>query len=138
MRWFIQVVIAVNIALVAFVDEVGTIFHVGPNARLIAAEPIFSRQYAAAALGYAIVLAFVVWPRFQREPIWLLLPTITLAALWLDAVYELAAGTALVSENLPPMIIRALFVASYASGYFVLRRRSLVQRTPTAAVGAAR
>jgi hypothetical protein len=136
MRRFIQVVVAVNIAIVAFVDEVGTIFHVGPNARLIAAEPIFARQYAAAALGYAVVLAFLVWPRFQREPAWLLLPTITLAALWLDAVYELAAGTALVSENLPPMIIRALFVASYASGYFVLRRRALVQRTPTAAVGA--
>lgn len=138
MHRFIQVVLGINIAIVAFVDGIGTVFHVGPTARLVAAEPIYARQYAAAAVGYAVILAVLVWPRFQHQPVWLLVPAITLTALWLDAVYELSAGTALVSENLPPTILRALFVASYVTGYFVLSRRTLAQRTPTGAVGPVR
>ena len=122
MRRFVQFVLGINIAIVALVEEIGTIFHVGPNARLIAAEPIFSRQYAAIALGYAIILAFLIWPRFQREPVWLLVPATILTALWLDAIYELSAGTALVSENLPPTIIRPILVACYVAGYVTLRR----------------
>ena len=47
-----------------------------------------------------------------------------LSALWLDAVYELAAGTGPVSENLPPTIIRAILVACYVAGYLVLTRRA--------------
>ena len=122
MRRFMQVVLGVNIAIVVVFDEIGTIFHVGPNARLIGAEPIASREYAAVALGYAVILAFLVWPRFLREPVWLLVPATLLAALWLDAVYELSAGTGLVSENLPPTIIRAILVACYVAGYVTLRR----------------
>jgi hypothetical protein len=136
MKRFVQVVLAINIAIVALVDEIGTVFHVGPNARLIAAEPIFSRQYAAVALGYAVVLAFLIWPRFQREPVWLLVPATILTALWLDAVFELSAGTALVSENLPPTILRALFVACYVAGFLVLSRRAREQRIPATAAGA--
>jgi hypothetical protein len=124
MKRFVQVVLAVNVAIVAVVDGIGLVFHFGPNARIFAAEPIMSRQYAAVALGYAIILASLVWPRFQREPGWLLVPATFLAALWLDAVYELAAGTGPASENLPPAIIRILFVACYVSGYVVLRRRT--------------
>jgi hypothetical protein len=136
MKRFIQVVLGINIAIVAVVDEIGTIFKVGPNARLIAAQPNFARAYAAVALGYAVILAFIIWPRFQREPVWLLVPATILTALWLDAVYELSAGTALVSENLPPTILRALFVACYVTGYFVLSRRTQEQPNPASAAGA--
>lgn len=132
MKRFMQVVLGINIAIVAVVDVIGTIFHVGPNARLIVAEPIFARQYAAATLGYAVILAFLIWPRFQREPVWLLVPIATLAALWLDAVYELSAGTALISENLPPTIIRALLVACYVTGYVALNRARRDERTGAA------
>ncbi len=133
MKRFVQVVLAVNIAIVAVVDEIGgLLFHFGPTARIFAAEPIMARQYAAVALGYAIVLAVLVWPRFQREPGWLIVPATLLAALWLDAVYELAAGTGPVSEDLPPAIIRLLFVACYVTGYLVLRQRTRDQLATTA------
>jgi hypothetical protein len=124
MRRFVQVVLALNIAIVAVVDAIGLVFHVGPNARIFAAEPIMGRQYVSVAIAYAIVLALIVWPRFQREPVWLLVPTTFLSVLWLDAIYELAAATGPVSEDLPPAIIRILFVASYLTGYAVLRRRT--------------
>ena len=124
MRRFMQVVLGINIALVGVVDLIGYIFHLGPVARVAAAEPILARQYAAVALAYAVVLLFFVWPRFQRDPVWLLFPATFLIALWLDAVYELAAGTGLVSENLPPTIVRAILVACYVAGYLVLTRRA--------------
>ncbi len=138
MRRFIQVVLAINIAIVAFVDLIGYVFHVGPVGRVAAAEPILARQYAAVALGYAVVILVFVLPRFQRDPAWLLVPAIFLAALWVDAVYELSAGTGLVSENLPPTILRALFVACYVTGYLVLSRTTLEKRTQVGAAGGAR
>jgi hypothetical protein len=124
MKWFVQVILALNIAIVTLVDLIGLAFHVGPNARIFAAEPIMGRQYVSVAVAYAIVLALIVWPRFQREPVWLLVPATFLSVLWLDAIYELAAATGPVSEDLPPAIIRILFVASYVTGYAVLRRRA--------------
>jgi len=138
MRRFIQVVLAINIAIVAFVDLIGYVFHVGPVGRVAAAEPILARQYAAVALGYAVVILVFVLPRFQRDPAWLLVPAIFLAALWVDAVYELSAGTGLVSEDLPPTILRALFVACYVTGYLVLSRTTLEKRTQVGAAGGAR
>ncbi len=125
MKRFVQVILAINVALVGVVDLIGYTVHSGPVGRVAALEPIVSRQYAAVALGYAIVLAFLVWPRFQREPVWLLVPAIILSALWLDAIYELAASTQLVGESLPPAIIRLLLVTGYVAGYVVLRRRLL-------------
>lgn len=124
MKRFMQVVLGINIAIVAAFDVIGIPFHVGPNAGLAAAEPIAMRLYAAVALGYAVVLLFIVWRRFERDPVWLLVPAIFLAALWLDAVYELTAGTGPVSENLPPAIIRLILVACYVTGYVTLRRRT--------------
>lgn len=124
MKRFVQVILALNIAIVTLVDGIGLVFHVGPNARIFAAEPIMGRQYASVAIAYAIVLALIVWPRFQREPVWLFVPAAFLSVLWLDAVYELAAATGPVSEDLPPAIIRILFVASYVTGYAILRRRA--------------
>ena len=137
MKRFMQIVLGVNVALVAVIDLIGYTFHVGPVGRVAAAEPIVSRQYAAVALGYAVVLLFVVWRRFQRDPTWLLVPAITLAALWLDAVYELAAGTGPVSENLPPTIIRLILVACYVTGYVTLRRRTPERLAKTANATAA-
>lgn len=138
MRRFMQVVLGINLVLVAFVDLIGYTFHFGPVGRVAALEPILSRQYAAVALGYAVVILVFVLPRFQRDPAWLLVPAIFLSALWIDAVYELAAGTGLVSENLPPTIIRALLVASYVTGYLVLSRRAQEGRIPAGAAGASR
>jgi len=123
MKRFMQVILGINVALVAVVDLLGYTFHVGPVGRVAAAEPIVSRQYAAVALGYAVILVFVVWQRFARDPAWLLVPAIILSALWLDAVYELAAGALPVSEALPPTIIRLVLVACFVSGYVLLRRR---------------
>jgi len=123
MRRFIQVVLGINLAIVALVDVIGLALHIGPDGRLAAAEPIATREFAAVALGYAVVILAFVLPRFRRDPAWLLVPAIFLAALWLQAVYELAAGTRLVSESLPPTVLRALFVICYVSGYFVLSRR---------------
>jgi MFS superfamily sulfate permease-like transporter len=124
MNRFMQVVLGINIAIAAAFDVIGIPFHVGPSARLAAAEPIATRWYAAVALGYVVVLLFLVWRRFEREPDWLLVPAIFLFALWLDAVYELTAGTGPVSENLPPTIIRLILVACYVTGYVTLRRRN--------------
>jgi hypothetical protein len=123
MKRFMQVILVINVALVAVIDLVGYTLHFGPVGRVAAAEPIVSRQYAAVALGYAVVLVFLVWPRFARDPVWLLVPGIILSALWLDAVYELAAGALPVSEALPPTVIRLVLVACFVSGYVVLRRR---------------
>jgi len=122
MTTFMRVVLGINIALVALIDLSGYIFHVGPTGPAGAAEPIVSRQYAAVALGYAVVLLFVVMRRFQREPIWLLVPAMFLIPLWVDALYELFAGTGQISDYLPPAIIRPLLVASYVAGYLTLRR----------------
>lgn len=124
MTRFMQVVLGINIALAVVVDVIGITFHVGPNARIAAAEPIAARWYAAVALGYSVVLLFVVWRRFERDPAWLLVPAIFLFALWLDAVYELAARTGPLSENIPPAIIRLILVACYVVGYVTLRRRT--------------
>jgi len=132
MKRFMQVVLGVNVAIAAAFDVIGIPFHVGPNGRLAAAEPIATRWYAAVALGYVVVLLFVVWRRFERDPDWLLVPAIFLSALWLDAVYELTAGTGPVSENLPPAIIRLIFVACYVIGYVALRRRASERLAKTA------
>jgi MFS superfamily sulfate permease-like transporter len=132
MKRFMQVVLGINIAIAAAFDVIGIPFHVGPNARLAAAEPIATRWYAAVALGYVIVLLFLVWRRFEREPDWLLVPAIFLFALWLDAVYELTAGTGPVSENLPPTIVRLILVACYVAGYVTLRRRTPERLATTA------
>jgi MFS superfamily sulfate permease-like transporter len=137
MKRFMQVVLGINIAIAAAFDVIGIPFHVGPNARLAAAEPIATRWYAAVALGYVIVLLFLVWRRFEREPDWLLVPAIFLFALWLDAVYELTAGTGPVSENLPPAIIRVILVACYVIGYVTLRRRTAERLAKTANATAA-
>jgi hypothetical protein len=137
MKRFMQVILGINIAIVAAFDVIGIPFHVGPNARLAAAEPIAMRLYAAVALGYAVVLLFVVWRRFERDPVWLLVPAILLFALWLDAVYELTAGTGPVSENLPPAIIRVILVACYVTGYVTLRRRTAERLAKTANATAA-
>jgi len=130
MTTFMRVVLGINIALVALIDLLGYVFHVGPVGPAAAAEPIVSRQYAAVALGYAVVLLFVVMRRFQREPIWLLIPAIFLVPLWVDAVYELLAGTGQIADYLPPVIIRAILVASYVAGYFTLRRRTQHEGVP--------
>jgi hypothetical protein len=125
MRRFMQVVLGINIALAALVDGIGgKLLHVGPDGRVAAAEPIVSRQYAALSIAFAVVLLFIVLRRFQSDPVWLLVPAAFASALWLDAVYELAAGTGPVSENLPPTIIRAILVACYVAGYLVLTRRA--------------
>jgi len=139
MKRFMQVVLAVDIAIAAAFDVIGIPFHIGPNARLAAAEPIATRWYAAVALGYVVVLLFVVWRRFERDPVWLLVPAIFLFALWLDAVYELTAGTGPVSENLPPTIIRLILVACYVTGYVTLHRRTSqrLAKTATGNAGAA-
>lgn len=130
MTTFMRVVLGINIALVALIDLGGYIFHVGPTGPAGAAEPIVSRQYAAVALGYAVVLLFIVMPRFQREPIWLLVPAISLIPLWIDALYELLAGTGQISDYLPPTIIRAVLVASYVAGYLTLRRMTRGEGLP--------
>jgi hypothetical protein len=132
MKRFMQIVLGINVALVAVIDLLGYTFHVGPVGRVAAAEPIVSRQYAAVALGYAVILVFVVWQRFAHDPAWLLVPAITLSALWLDAVYELAAGGLPVSEALPPTIIRLVLVGCFVSGYVVLRRRGRDHAATTA------
>lgn len=125
MRRFMQVVLGINIALAALLDGIGgKLLHVGPVGRVAAAEPIVSRESAAVAIAFAVVLLFFVWPRFQRDPVWLLVPAAFVSALWLVAVYELAAGTGPVSQNLPPTIIRAILVACYVAGYLVLTRRA--------------
>ena len=125
MRRFMQVVLGINIALAALLDGIGgKLLHVGPDGRVSAAEPIVSRQYAALAIAFAVVLLFIVLRRFQSDPVWLLVPAAFVSALWLDAVYELAAGTGPVSANLPPTIIRAILVACYVAGYLVLTRRA--------------
>ena len=125
MRRFMQVVLIINIALAALLDGIGgKLLHVGPVGRVAAAEPIVSRESAAVAIAFAVVLLFFVWPRFQRDPVWLLGPAAFVSALWLDAVYELATGTGPVSANLPPTIIRAILVACYVAGYLVLTRRA--------------
>ncbi len=135
MRRFMQVVLAVNVAIVAFIDLIGYVLQVGPVARVAAAEPILARQYAAVALGYAVVLVVFVLRRFQRDPVWLLVPAIFLGALWFDALFELSAGTGLVSENLPPTILRPLFVACYVTGYVTLRRAARDKGVVAAASG---
>jgi len=127
MRRFMQVVLGINIALAALLDGIGGhILHVGPDGRAAAAEPIVSRQYAAVAIAFAVVLLFIVLRRFQSDPVWLLVPAAFLSALWLDAVYELSAGTgpSPISDYLPPTIIRAILVACYVAGYLVLTRRA--------------
>jgi hypothetical protein len=137
MKLFMQVVLGINVLIAAAFDVIGIPFHVGPNARLAAAEPIATRWYAAVALGYVLILLFVVWRRFERDPAWLMVPAIFLFALWLDAVYELSAGTGPVSENLPPAIIRLILVACYVAGYVTLRRRMPDRLAKTANAGAA-
>jgi len=130
MTRFMRVVLGINIALVALIDLLGYVFHVGPAGPAAAAEPVVSRQYAAVALGYAVVLLFVVMRRFQREPIWLLVPAMFLIPLWVDALYELFAGTGQTSDYLPPVIVRALLVASYVAGYITLRRTTRHEGVP--------
>jgi hypothetical protein len=125
MTRFMQVVLFINIALAALLDGIGGhILHVGPDGRIGALEPIVSRQYAAVSLAFAVVLLFIVLRRFQSDPAWLLVPAAFLSALWLDAVYELAAGTgpSPISDYLPPIIIRTFLVACYVAGYVTLRR----------------
>ena len=130
MTTFMRIVLGINIALVALIDLGGYVFHVGPTGPAGAAEPIVSRQYAAVALGYAVVLLFIVMPRFQREPIWLLVPAMFLIPLWIDALYELFAGTGQISDYLPPAIVRPLLVAAYVAGYVTLRRATRDEGEP--------
>ncbi len=132
MTTFMRVVLGINIVLVGLIDLLGYIFHVGPVGPAAAAEPVISRQYAAVALGYAVVLLFVVMRRFPREPSWLLVPAIFLTALWVDALYELFARTGQLSDYLPPAIIRPILVASYIAGYLALRRTTRHEAVPAA------
>src|ERR1700682_677667 len=106
MRRFMQVVLIINVALAALLDGIAVkLLHVGPDGRVSAAEPIVSRQYAALAIAFAVVLLFIVLRRFQSDPVWLLVPAAFVSALWLDAVYELATGTGPVSGKPPPRTI---------------------------------
>lgn len=119
MTRFMQVVLLINIALAAFFAFTGYILHVGPEGGIGAAEPILARAQAAVVLGFVLTLA-VGLPRFQRDPIWLLVPVFFLLPLLLDALYELSAGTG----DIPPAIIRAILIACYVAGYVALRRTS--------------
>jgi hypothetical protein len=133
MRRFIQVVLWFNIALSSVIGFTGYVLNVGP-AGISPAEPIHQHELAAIYLGY-VVLCFLVLRQFDRNPVWLLAPVVFLVPLWIDAIYELSAGTGPV----PPVILRPLLTACYVAGYLALRR-SAQARQPVSPipVGAAR
>ncbi len=127
MRRFMQVVLWFNIVLSAVIGFTGYVLNVGPAA-VSPPEPIHQHELAAIYLGY-VVLCFLVLRQFKREPGWLLAPVVFLLPLWVDALYELSAGTGPV----PPVILRPILVACYVAGYVALRRAAEHQGARTAA-----
>jgi hypothetical protein len=111
-----QVVLWFNIALSSVIGFTGYVLNVGP-AGITPAEPIHQHELAAIYLGY-VVLSLLVLRQFDRDPTWLLAPAVFLVPLWIDAIYELSAGTGPV----PPVILRPLLTACYVAGYVALRR----------------
>jgi len=116
MRRFMQVVLSINMALAAFIGFTGYVLHVGPEGGIGGLEPILAHALAAIYLGFIATL-FVALRRFHHDPAWLLVPAMIQFPLWVDALYELAAG----GNDVPPAIIRAVLVACYVAGYLVLR-----------------
>jgi len=112
-----QVVLSINMALAAFIGFTGYVLHVGPEGGTGGAEPILGHALAAVYLGFVATL-FLALRRFEREPAWLLIPVFFQFPLWIDALYELSAGTG----HVPPAIIRPILVACYVAGYVALRR----------------
>jgi hypothetical protein len=117
MRRFMRVVLSINMALAVFIGFTGYVLHVGPEGRTGGAEPILGHALAAVYLGFVATL-FLALRHFEREPAWLLIPVFFQFPLWIDALYELSAGTG----HVPPAIIRPVLVACYVAGYVVLRR----------------
>lgn len=129
MRRFMQVVLWFNIALSSVIGFTGYVLNVGP-AGISPAEPIHQHELAAIYLGY-VVLCFLVLRQFDHDPVWLLAPAVFLIPLWIDAIYELSAGTG----PIPPVILRPLLTACYLAGYVALRR-SAQARQPVSPVAA--
>ncbi len=129
MRRFMQVALWFNIALSSVIGFTGYVLNVGP-AGVSPAEPIHQHELAAIYLGY-VVLCFLVLRQFDRDPVWLLAPVVFLVPLWIDAIYELSAGTGPV----PPVILRPLLTACYLAGYVALRR-STKARQPVSPLAA--
>ncbi len=134
MKRFMQVVIVVNMALAAVSGFVGYLLHVSsvqPEGVIAGAEPILGHALAAIYLGFIATLV-VALLRFQRDPIWLLIPAFFVFPLWIDALYELSVvGT----SGIGPAVVRPILVACYITGYLVLRRRTRHQATTANATG---
>ncbi len=130
MRRFMQLVLSINMALAAFIGFMGYVLHVGPEGGIGGREPILAHALAAIYLGFIATL-FLALRRFRRDPTWLLVPAMIQFPLWVDALYELAAG----GNDIPPAIIRVVLVASYVAGYVVLRRTAQEQGATAALKG---
>jgi hypothetical protein len=128
MKRLMQVILGINIALAAFIGFTGYVLHVGPEGGIGGSEPILAHALAAVYLGFVITLGMALW-RFEREPVWLLVPVFFQLPLWIDALYELSAG----GTDVPPAIIRPIFCALYVAGYATLRRRTRDSFAQTAA-----
>jgi hypothetical protein len=123
MKRFMQLVLVVNVALAAVSGFAGYLLHVSsiqPEGVEAGAEPILGHALAAIYLGFMVTLV-VALLRFQRDPIWLLVPAFFVFPLWIDALYELSVvGT----SGIGPAVVRPILVACYIVGYLVLRRRT--------------
>src|SRR5712692_4944230 len=129
MKRFMQVILNMNIALATFIGFTGYVLHVGPEGGIGGAEPVLAHALAAVYLGFVIILG-VALQRFEREPVWLLIPVFFQLPLWIDALYELSAG----GTDVPPAIIRPIFCALYVAGYVTLTRRTQERLARTAHV----
>lgn len=116
MKKFIQIVLWVNLAITAVVGVTGYVLHVGPAGGIPATEPIVGHEVFAYQVGVILTL-LIILRRFQRDPVWLLVPVVFLVPLWIDAVYELSVGT----YPIPPVILRPIFVTCYLVGFARLR-----------------
>jgi hypothetical protein len=123
MTRFMQVVLVVNMALAAVSGFAGYLLHVSsvqPEGVVAGAEPILGHALAAIYLGF-IVMLVVALLRFERDPIWLLVPAFFVLPLWIDALYELSV---LGTGGIGPAVVRPILVACYITGYVVLSRRA--------------
>ena len=112
-----KVVLLVNAAAAIFLASGSILGQLPPSAT----EPVYARQTAAFALGFATTL-IIVSRRFKRD-IWLLFIPISVVGFnLLDHFFEVTTSTHL-EWFIPPIIIESIFFLTYATGYYSLRRQ---------------
>ena len=113
MRRFIQVVILVNIAVVVVTTALEYVHDSS------GASPLFNSalQDLVALSAAFVIAALVALVRFQTDPMWLLVPASFLIPLTLTGFYQAFAA----DGSFPRAVVRALLMAAYLVGYFVLR-----------------